>query len=268
MDAGADATGVQPQQSLRADVRDHVIQNVIQVVRSRISEPWTTDTMAKVANYSVYHFIRMFVDTVGVPPRRYLMAVRIDLAKAELVHTDRSVRDICISLGYTSVGTFTSQFTRLVGLSPNQLRRHQRSPGRSGTARRPAGAGGTVRGCVSGPTTNAVAVGLFRDPLPAGQPVSCALLERPGRYTIDAVPPGRYFVHAAAIEPAPARSAPGTPRPQAPRTRAAAAPRPWSHVGSAAEAIEVDGAGHASSADVALRPTRPTDPPILVMVPT
>lgn len=230
--------------------------------------------MAQVANYSVFHFIRRFVDTVGIPPRRYVMAVRIDLAKAELVKTDRSVRDICLDLGYTSVGTFTSQFTRLVGVSPNQVRRLRRAPALPAavagaldrTAHPPDRVGGTVRGRISGPTTNAVLVGLFADVFPAGQPSGCAALDGPGPYVIRSVPPGRYFVHAAAFRTGPQAS--GSTESSEPPEPCRAAPFTWSHVGSAAAPVVVTESGGCSTADVSLRPTRPTDPPILGVVPT
>ena len=71
---------------------------------------------------SPFHFSRMFAKATGVTPGRYLTAVRLFEAKRLLLTTSLTVSDIVCSVGYSSVGTFTSRFTRAVGMTPTQYR--------------------------------------------------------------------------------------------------------------------------------------------------
>ena len=88
----------------------------------RLGEDLTLEDMASAASMSVYHFARVFREQVGVPPATYLAALRLTEAKRLLTQTSLSVTNICYQVGYTSVGTFTSRFTQLVGVSPGQFR--------------------------------------------------------------------------------------------------------------------------------------------------
>ena len=80
------------------------------------------DDLARAAGLSRAHFSREFRRAFGEPPHAYLMTRRLERAAALLRATDRSVADICFSVGLTSVGSFTSTFTRTFGISPTAYR--------------------------------------------------------------------------------------------------------------------------------------------------
>jgi AraC-like DNA-binding protein len=89
---------------------------------SRYFEPLTVDDLARAAKLSRAHFSREFRRTFGESPHSYLLTRRLERAAALLRNTDRSVADICFSVGLQSVGSFTTSFTRTYGLSPTAYR--------------------------------------------------------------------------------------------------------------------------------------------------
>jgi AraC-like DNA-binding protein len=88
----------------------------------RYFEPLGVDDMASAAGLSRAHFSREFRRTFGEPPHSYLLTRRLERAAALLRTTDRSVADICFSVGLQSVGSFTTSFTRTFGVSPTAYR--------------------------------------------------------------------------------------------------------------------------------------------------
>jgi AraC-like DNA-binding protein len=89
---------------------------------SRYGDPLGIDDMARAAGLSRAHFSREFRRAFGEPPHAYLMTRRLERAAALLRSTDRSIADICFSVGLQSVGSFTSSFTRTYGRSPTAYR--------------------------------------------------------------------------------------------------------------------------------------------------
>ena len=87
--------------------------------RSRSTSP----PLARIAHVSEAHFIRTFRATFGETPHRYLQRRRVERAMFLLRETDRSVTDICLDVGFTSLGTFSRTFRDIVGESPTQLPR-------------------------------------------------------------------------------------------------------------------------------------------------
>jgi AraC-like DNA-binding protein len=85
-------------------------------------EPLDIATLARAARLSPAHFSREFRRAFGVPPHQYLLTRRLERAAALLRHTDRTVLDICNTVGLNSVGSFTTSFTRTFGLSPTEYR--------------------------------------------------------------------------------------------------------------------------------------------------
>src|ERR687886_731437 len=98
------------------------VERVVREMRARLGSPFGLDDMAHVAHLSPYHFNRVFRSVTGVPPGRFHAAVRMDAAKRLLLTTDLRVTDVCLEVGYRSLGTFTTQFRELVGVSPRELR--------------------------------------------------------------------------------------------------------------------------------------------------
>ena len=79
-------------------------------------------TLARAAGLSPAHFSRTFRATFGESPHAYLLTRRLERAAALLRGTDHSVADVCASVGLTSVGSFTSSFRRMYGITPSQYR--------------------------------------------------------------------------------------------------------------------------------------------------
>ena len=89
---------------------------------ARFAEPLTVADLARAAGLSAAHFSREFRATFGESPHSYLLTRRLERAAALLRNTDRSVADICMTVGLSSVGSFTTSFTRLYGKSPTAYR--------------------------------------------------------------------------------------------------------------------------------------------------
>ncbi|MEU8774555.1 helix-turn-helix transcriptional regulator [Streptomyces sp. NPDC048606] len=86
------------------------------------AEPLDVTALAGEALMSAGHFSRSFRAAFGESPYSYLMTRRIERAKALLRRGDLSVTDVCFAVGCTSLGSFSSRFTELVGESPSAYR--------------------------------------------------------------------------------------------------------------------------------------------------
>jgi AraC-like DNA-binding protein len=78
--------------------------------------------LAAIALVSEAHFIRTFRATFGETPHRYLQRRRVERAMTRLRETGDSVTDICMAVGFTSLGTFSRTFREIVGESPSAYR--------------------------------------------------------------------------------------------------------------------------------------------------
>ncbi|KJY35720.1 AraC family transcriptional regulator [Streptomyces katrae] len=86
------------------------------------AKPLDVPALARIALMSVGHFQRSFRAAYGETPYGYLMTRRIERAKALLRRGDLSVTEVCFEVGCTSLGSFSSRFTELVGESPSAYR--------------------------------------------------------------------------------------------------------------------------------------------------
>lgn len=86
------------------------------------TEPLDVPALARVALMSPGHFSRSFRAAFGETPYSYLMTRRIERAKALLRRGDLTVTEVCFEVGCTSLGSFSSRFTELVGESPSAYR--------------------------------------------------------------------------------------------------------------------------------------------------
>jgi AraC-like DNA-binding protein len=89
---------------------------------ARYFEPLGVDDLARAAGHSRAHFSREFRRAFGESPHAYLLTRRLERAAALLRTTDRSVADVCFSVGLESVGSFTTSFTRTYGVPPTAYR--------------------------------------------------------------------------------------------------------------------------------------------------
>ncbi|HEY3263256.1 MAG TPA: AraC family transcriptional regulator [Pseudonocardiaceae bacterium] len=84
--------------------------------------PLDLDELARVACVSKYHFVRCFEATYGETPIRYLTRRRVERAQDLLRSANLTVTEICMMVGFASLGSFSSRFTQLVGESPTAYR--------------------------------------------------------------------------------------------------------------------------------------------------
>ena len=87
------------------------------------AEPLDVRAVAAVAHFSGAHFSRTFRAVFGETPHRYLQRRRVERSMFLLRESDRRVTDICLDVGFTSLGTFSRTFRGIVGQTPSEYRR-------------------------------------------------------------------------------------------------------------------------------------------------
>lgn len=249
---------------------DQAVERVVNVIRNRYAERLYVPELAADEYFSPFHFTRIFRRDTGVTPGQYLTGVRMFEAKRLLLNTSFSVAEVACRVGYPGVGTFTTRFTKLVGLPPGHYRRlpqggmfsiadevHQLpnpdllpAAGRS-LPPRANGCGGTIVGSVHVGFAGQVArllVAVFDDPIPQGPPTAWALV--PGvdtaRWRLDGLPTGHRVVMAIAE----VRPVEGVGRPAI--------------VVCTGVPVRVDAGTIAAQVVLQLRRPHRTDPPIMV----
>ncbi|MFO7171456.1 MAG: AraC family transcriptional regulator [Bacillota bacterium] len=177
------------------------VQQMKAVLEQSLDQPVRIGEVANQLALSWPYLSRLFRDRTGVPPARYLQALRMERAAELLVRTDLSITEIALEVGYSSLGTFVARFKQLTGVTPRQFRRLAR--GRIGAAHvAPPGEGGGISGVIRSPRPVAgIYLGLFVTPFPTGLPAACTYLPAPGPFQIQGVRPGRYYLLAAAPPP-------------------------------------------------------------------
>ncbi len=191
--------------------------------------------------------------------------MRLQRAKELILTTDLSASEVCFEVGYASLGTFTSRFTQLVGVSPGRMRRLREElsavlEGTAGVERppippEPEKAGVTFRLHGDGLSGSWIFAGLFPGGVPQRRPVVGMLLDAPGVYRLGPVPDGSYHLMAAAL-----------PRSKAPLD--SLLPGSTLRVGRGnGPPLLTRGGGVAGMAELEVRPSRTTDPPVLLALP-
>ena len=89
-------------------------------------DPLRIEDLARQVEISPFHFIRQFESVFGVTPHQFRIARRIELAKVLLAQGHHSVTDVCMEVGFSSLGSFSSLFARRVGESPSAYQRRMR----------------------------------------------------------------------------------------------------------------------------------------------
>lgn len=237
---------------------DVAVDTVIATMRADVSHPYTLDTFAEIANYSPFHFARLFRRTIGIPPGEFLAALRFERAKRLILTSDMSITDICFEVGFSSLGTFSSRFKQLVGVGPAELRLlpeplHQRLPRlHPCLARDTSRTGFTVTGDVTASHAmhGHLFIGIFPSAIPQSAPVAGTLTGGTGPFHIRNVPPGMYRLLAALI-------------PLGDDPIAHLLPGNGLMVGADPLPVIVGHDVPARPVQVALRQPAPTDPPIL-----
>lgn len=240
------------------------VQRVLVYMEAHLEEKQCSEGLASIGAFSRFHFNRVFRQLTGIPPACYLAALRLEYAKSLLITTDRSVTDICLDVGYSSLGTFVSRFTQMVGVSPTAIRRAaqlldgvdlrnflQHEPPPQTIHPR------TILGEIRAPSQfrGIICVGLFDTPLPSGRPLQCATLTDSGEFAFGQLASGHYVVAAAAL--------PFEVRPSSFLSRGLA-------LREASRTITIgsgNSGGNVGPLKLSLRPTNRFDPPILAPLP-
>jgi AraC family transcriptional regulator len=242
------------------------VERVITSARERLCEPISLRDMSRVAYLSTFHFNRVFHQITGLPPAKFISAMRLDEAKRLLLNTNLSITHICFEVGYNSLSTFTRRFTQRVGLGPREFRylAERITPASveslcahyaelTGHATLPP----SVEGFVEAPKAGGgpIFIGLFRIHIPQSRPAGGALITSPGAFSIGPVPDGIYHLLAAAL-----------PRPA--DTLGYLLPDSSSlSVGTANGPVIVRQGRAAGLFTISLRPMALTDPPLLISLP-
>lgn len=186
------------------------VERVITTARERLCEPISLRDMSRVAYLSEFHFNRVFHQITGLPPNKFVSAMRLDEAKRLLLNTNLSITDVCFEVGYNSLSTFTRRFTQQVGLGPREFRylAERITPAsveslcaHYAELTQRAALSPSVEGFVDFPdrSEGPIFVGLFQAHIPQSRPVGGALLTTPGAFRIGPVPDGIYHLLAAAL---------------------------------------------------------------------
>jgi transcriptional regulator GlxA family with amidase domain len=112
--------------AVRATTREELYRRLYlakEYAAAAFDQPITLNDMADVAGLSPNHLLRMFKQLFHQTPYQYLTTQRLNQAQQLLSQTDRSVTDICFSVGFESLGAFSWLFRRRVGLAPTEYRR-------------------------------------------------------------------------------------------------------------------------------------------------
>ncbi|GIG56782.1 AraC family transcriptional regulator [Longispora fulva] len=196
------------------------VERAISIMWDRYHEPLSLDAMAGSAFLSRFYFSRLFRSSTGTSPGRYLTAIRLYKAKNLLLETDMTVTDIAYGVGYNSLGTFISRFTRSVGISPARYRwlSQHGIPQLSRTTEAGPPRRATLGGHLLLPHIDVpvkVYVGVFDSPIVQGLPAACDILETSGAFVLRDIPEGEWHLRAAAIALDDIASGPSLRRPLA-----------------------------------------------------
>ncbi|MEW9552886.1 helix-turn-helix domain-containing protein [Nonomuraea sp. NPDC050783] len=242
------------------------VEQVLGKIRRDLSRAHSLDDLAQTACFSPFHFLRVFRGITATTPARFLAALRIAEAKRLLAATNLDITTICMQVGYTSLGTFSHQFARHVGVSPRKFRRlinemsDQSWEAVLAAAAPPAPRAGPARKLrvrLDGREPGDIAlVGLFESGIPQGWPAACALARESDEVDMAVGPDGAYMALAMSfpsdtdIEDLMAGDGPGR-----------------CLVGSYGQIHVKGGRATESSIVIGLRPRRASDPPIVFASP-
>lgn len=184
------------------------IEQSIEYMKSHLDEDITTDQLAARFGYSTSHFLRAFKEATGVTPRHFLSALRIDASKQLLSKPSNSSLKTLLSVGYRSIGTFSTKFKQFVGQSPRQFKSDYHFlyehtylyKDKKVSSSAPLDSS-SITFHIKAPSTfkGIVFAGLFPRPIPDQRPIMGTVLHNEGTSVFTQVPQGTYYLLAAAI---------------------------------------------------------------------
>jgi AraC-like DNA-binding protein len=96
------------------------------LLRDWEDEPLSVIAVARASGLTHFHFIRLFKAVFGETPHQYRSRAQIERAKHLLILTDLSITDVCMAVGFSSLGSFSALFSRRAGMSPSEFQRRYR----------------------------------------------------------------------------------------------------------------------------------------------
>jgi AraC-like DNA-binding protein len=170
------------------------VERSIHQMNQRMADPLDLSQLAAAAATSKFHFVRVFDQITGTTPHHFLASLRIQRAKELLLNSEESITDICLQVGYSSLGSFSKTFRALVGVSPQEFRALPKRLSALQFARAVWSflASDTdsreplIEGVVEGPAKprGFTFIGTFTKGVPQGVPYSGTVLLKPGRFRI------------------------------------------------------------------------------------
>ena len=238
------------------------IERVILHMKEHLEEPLNLEQLARIAAMSKFHLVRIFDELTGTTPRHFLACLRVQRAKELLLKPDSSITEVCMTVGYSSLGTFSQTFSSLVGVSPQEFKampkrltvkqfaatvwRYLAQPRKvkgqklEGRVENPDGPGGFIF------------VGTFTEGVPQGTPFSGTVMVKPGKFCIERPTIPEFHLLAALI-------------PYTANFGAMMASLPVELVASMRMQSLAD--NKPARPSLRLRPLRVTDPPIVLALP-
>ncbi|MFO1446387.1 helix-turn-helix transcriptional regulator [Bacillus sp. Bva_UNVM-123] len=184
------------------------VEKSIEFMKNHLEEDITSEELAAKYGYSTYHFLRAFKEVTGISPRHFLSALRIEASKQILIRPSNSILKTLLSVGYKSIGSYSSKFKQFVGQSPRKFRieyellykfiNHYKNKKSHQTITTTS----SVITCqIKAPSKfkGLVFVGLFPRPIPDQKPIAGTVLHNGGICTFTHIPKGTYYILAAAI---------------------------------------------------------------------
>lgn len=238
------------------------MERVIGCMKTHLEEPLDLDRLAQIASISKFHFVRVFEESTGTTPHHFLGCLRIQRAKERLLRSQDSITQICMEVGYASLGSFSQTFSELVGVSPSEFRAMPKRLTLSDFAKAVrryiagdrAAPGPQLEGIIEAPSSprGFIFVGAFTRGVPQGVPTSGTVMVRPGafRFARPAMP--EFHLLAVLI-------------PFSANLTEVVANLPVGLVAS--QRLQNQEPGSLRDLRLALRPMRPTDPPIVIALP-
>lgn len=238
------------------------VERAIQHMRTHFAETLDLDAIARVAATSKYHLVRVFDEITGTTPHNFLSCLRMQRAKELLLENVLSITEICLEVGYTSLGTFSKTFNELVGVSPQDFRKFPRQLSPMQFARAVWAFLSTDRkveepvleGVVETPSHRKgfTFVGVFPNGVPVGVPFSGTVMMKAGQFRIQQPPVENFHLLAAFI-------------PMSADLAAIITTLPVEWVASLR--MQMNSYQTTDELLLRLRPLRLTDPPILLALP-
>jgi AraC-like DNA-binding protein len=236
------------------------VERAIAHMKTHLAEELELDGIARIAAISKFHLVRVFDKITGTTPHHFLACLRMQRAKELLLNSDVSITDVCLEVGYASLGTFSRTFSNLVGVSPQEFRAMPRrlTSKQFATAiwrylaARGKLAGPQLEGLVEGPARprGFTFVGTFTRGVPQGVPFSGTVMISHGRFRIERPAVPEFHLLAALV-------------PLSANLTQMVANIPVSLVAS----LRVQNGENDDPPRLRLRPLRLTDPPIVLALP-